>query len=114
MTDDCIFCRIASGELAVAKVAENEDCIAFRDIAPQAPVHVLVIPREHFHSLEDVPDAARVVGAMAALAQQVARYEKVASKGYRCVINTGADGGQTVGHLHMHVLGGREHGWPPG
>ncbi len=111
---DCIFCRIARGELAVAKVAENEDCMAFRDIAPQAPVHVLVIPRAHFRSLEEVPDPARVVGAMAALAQEVARSEGVASKGYRCVINTGADGGQTVGHLHMHVLGGRWHGWPPG
>jgi histidine triad (HIT) family protein len=111
---DCIFCRIASGELAVVKVAENADCVAFRDIAPQAPVHVLVIPRAHYASLEQVQDAARVVGSMAALAQQVARGEGIGAKGYRCVINTGADGGQTVGHLHMHVLGGREHGWPPG
>lgn len=111
---DCIFCRIASGELPVAKVAENEQCVAFHDIAPQAPVHVLVIPRAHHRSLEEVPDPASVVGAMAALAQQVARSEGIAARGYRCVINTGADGGQTVGHLHMHVLGGRGHGWPPG
>ena len=110
---DCLFCRIASGEISVAMVAETEDCVAFRDIAPQAPVHVLVIPKQHYRSLDEVTDAS-TVGAMSMLAQQVARSEGIAAKGYRCVINTGADGGQTVGHLHMHVMGGRGHAWPPG
>lgn len=110
---DCLFCRIARGEIPATRVAETEDCIAFRDIAPQAPVHVLIIPKQHFRSLDDVPDAT-TVGAMSMLAQQVARSEGIATKGYRCVINTGADGGQTVGHLHMHLLGGRGHAWPPG
>jgi histidine triad (HIT) family protein len=110
---DCLFCRIARGEIPVAKVAETDDCVAFRDIAPQAPVHVLIIPRKHFGSLDEVPDAS-VVGAMSMLAQQVAHSEGIAATGYRCVINTGADGGQTVRHLHMHLLGGRSQGWPPG
>lgn len=110
---DCLFCRIARGEIPAARVAETDECIAFRDIAPQAPVHVLIIPRQHFESMDEVPDAS-VVGAMSMLAQQVARSEGIAGTGYRCVINTGRDGGQTVGHVHLHLLGGRTHGWPPG
>ncbi len=110
---DCLFCRIVRGEIPSAKVAETADCIAFRDIAPQAPVHVLIIPRAHYGSMDDVPDAS-VVGALSMLAQQVARSEGIAATGYRCVINTGVDGAQTVGHLHMHLLGGRGLGWPPG
>ncbi len=110
---DCLFCRIVRGEIPSAKVAETADCIAFRDIAPKAPVHVLIIPRTHYGSIDEVPDAS-VVGAMSMLAQQVARSEGIADTGYRCVINTGADGAQTVGHLHMHVLGGSRLGWPPG
>ncbi|MBX7119866.1 MAG: histidine triad nucleotide-binding protein [Gemmatimonadaceae bacterium] len=111
--EDCLFCRIVRGELPAAKVAESETCLAFRDIAPKSPVHVLVIPKVHYASLEEVPDAS-VFGAMSMLAQQVARQEGVATRGYRCVVNTGEDGGQTVGHLHLHLLGGRAHGWPPG
>ena len=110
---DCLFCRIVREEIPSAKVAETAECIAFRDIAPKAPVHVLIIPRTHYGSLDEVPDAS-VVGAMSMLAQQVARSEGIADSGYRCVINTGADGAQTVGHLHMHLLGGRRLGWPPG
>lgn len=110
---DCLFCRIVRGEIPAAKVAETEECLAFRDIMPQSPVHVLVIPKAHYRSLDEVPDGG-VVGAMAMLAQQVARTEGVAESGYRCVINTGRDGGQTVGHIHLHLLGGRGHGWPPG
>ncbi len=110
---DCLFCRIVRGEIPVARVAETEECLAFRDIAPQAPVHLLVIPKAHFGSLEDVTDAS-TVGAMSMLAQQVARSEGIAASGYRCVINTGVDGGQSVGHLHLHLLGGRSQGWPPG
>ncbi len=111
---DCLFCKIVRGEIPSAKVAETADCLAFRDIGPKAPVHVLVIPKEHFDSLETIPDAARVVGAMAALAQQVARDEGIATTGYRTVMNTGRDGGQTVGHVHLHLLGGRPLKWPPG
>ena len=110
---DCLFCRIVKGEIPSAKVAESETCLAFRDIAPKAPVHVLVIPKVHFDSLNEVPDG-RVVGEMALLVGAVVRSEGLAAKGYRCVINTGVDGGQTVGHLHLHVLGGRGLKWPPG
>lgn len=110
---DCLFCRIVRGEIPAAKVAETDDCLAFRDIAPQAPVHVLVIPKAHYGSLNDVTDPA-VVGAVALLAQRVARELGVAASGYRTVMNTGKDGGQTVGHLHMHVLAGRSMHWPPG
>jgi histidine triad (HIT) family protein len=110
---DCLFCKIVRGEIPATKVAESESCLAFRDIAPKAPVHVLVIPKAHYGSLDAVPDA-EAIGAMGMMAQQVARQEGIAEKGYRCVINTGEDGGQTVGHVHMHVLGGRGLGWPPG
>ena len=111
---DCLFCRIVRGEIPSTKVAEDAECLAFRDIGPKAPVHVLVIPKAHYDSLDAIPDAARVVGAMAAMAQRVARDEGIAATGYRTVINTGGDGGQTVGHVHMHVLGGRRLSWPPG
>ncbi|MGA1359885.1 MAG: histidine triad nucleotide-binding protein [Gemmatimonadaceae bacterium] len=111
---DCLFCRIVGREIPAQVVAEDERCLAFRDIAPQAPVHILVIPKAHTSSREAVEDAAAVVGAMAQMAQQVARAEGVATSGYRTVINTGADGGQTVGHLHLHLLGGRDLAWPPG
>ncbi len=111
---DCLFCRIVRGEIPSTKVAETEDCLAFRDIGPQAPTHILVIPKAHHDSLETVPDPASVVGAMAALAQRIARDEGIAATGYRTVINTGRHGGQTVGHIHLHLLGGRAMGWPPG
>ena len=110
---DCLFCRIVKGEIPSAKVAESETCLAFRDIAPKAPVHVLVIPKVHFDSLNELPDG-RVMGELALLVREVVRSEGLAAKGYRCVINTGVDGGQTVGHLHLHVLGGRGLTWPPG
>ena len=110
---DCLFCRIVSGEIPAARVAENEHCIAFRDIAPQAPVHVLVIPRQHVASLDHVADPA-IFAQVMEMARDVARAEGLSAKGYRCVVNTGADGGQTVHHLHVHVLGGRPLKWPPG
>jgi len=111
---DCLFCRIVRREIPAQVVSEDDQCLAFRDIAPQAPTHILVIPKAHTSSLEAVGDAAGVVGAMARMAQQVARAEGVAVTGYRTVINTGSDGGQTVGHLHLHLLGGRDLTWPPG
>jgi histidine triad (HIT) family protein len=113
MAESCLFCRIASGELAVPFVAETEDCVAFRDINPQAPLHVLVIPRAHVASLNDADDAAQL-GRLSLLAAEIARREGVAESGYRMVVNTGPDAGQTVFHVHLHLLGGRSLGWPPG
>ncbi|MEI6739864.1 MAG: histidine triad nucleotide-binding protein [Gemmatimonadaceae bacterium] len=113
MSDACLFCRIVGGELPVTPIAQNAHAIAFRDIHPQAPVHVLVVPRRHIASLAEATDAEEI-GAVALLAAEVARQEGIAESGYRTVMNTGGDGGQTVFHLHMHLLGGRPMGWPPG
>jgi histidine triad (HIT) family protein len=113
VAESCLFCRIARGEVPAKRVAETEDCVAFRDINPQAPVHVLVIPRQHVPSLNEASDAA-LVGKLALLAAEVARNEGIAQSGYRAVINTNADAGQTVFHVHLHLLGGRRMGWPPG
>ncbi len=110
---DCLFCRIVRGEIPATKVAESAACIAFRDIQPQAEVHVLVIPTQHYSSMNDVSDAS-VVGAMSMLAKEVAATEGVDASGYRLVINVGKHGGQSVDHIHMHVLGGRQMRWPPG
>lgn len=113
MAEQCLFCRIARGEIPAKIVLETEECIAFRDINPQAPVHVVVIPREHVASLDVATDAA-MVGRLGLVAAEIARSEGIAESGYRTVINTNADGGQTVFHLHLHLLGGRHMGWPPG
>lgn len=113
VSDDCIFCRIASGEIPAKLVAETQDCIAFRDMNPQAPVHTLVIPREHIATLSDATDP-NLVGKMMLLGAEIARRAGIAESGYRCVINTNADAGQTVFHVHLHVLGGRQLAWPPG
>lgn len=110
---DCIFCGIVRGEVRSARVAESATALAFRDTAPKAPVHILVIPKTHYASLITVPDG-RVLGDMVELALEVARSEGIVETGFRTVINTGADGGQTVGHLHLHLLGGRPLEWPPG
>lgn len=111
---DCLFCRIVVGETPADVVYQDENVVAFRDINPQAPVHVLVIPREHIPSLgEAVHEHAGVLGQVAYAAARVAEQEGVGESGYRCVVNTGEDGGQTVRHLHMHVLGGKPMGWPP-
>ena len=109
----CLFCRLVRGEISAAIVAETPDSIAFRDINPQAPVHVLIIPREHIASLNDATDPA-TVGRLALLAADVARKEGIADSGYRTVINTNAAAGQTVFHIHLHLLGGRTLHWPPG
>lgn len=113
MSDSCIFCRIVAGTIPSTTVAANEYAVAFRDLNPQAPVHVLVIPRRHVASLAVADDAAEL-GHLLALAAEVARAEGVADSGYRVVTNIGDEGGQTVGHLHLHVLGGRQMTWPPG
>jgi histidine triad (HIT) family protein len=108
-----LFCRIVRKEIPAKIVAETNDCVAFRDINPQAPVHILVIPREHVPSVGDVTDQA-LVGTLTRLAADLAQREGIAESGYRLVMNTNADAGQTVFHLHLHLLGGREMGWPPG
>ncbi|MDQ6871715.1 MAG: histidine triad nucleotide-binding protein [Gemmatimonadota bacterium] len=113
MADSCIFCRIARGEIPAQMVANNKEIAAFRDLNPQAPVHILIIPKKHIGSLDDAADFD-LIGRMLSLATAIARQEKVSKTGYRTVINTGKNGGQSVDHLHIHLLGGREMSWPPG
>jgi histidine triad (HIT) family protein len=113
MADACIFCQIARGEIPTKMVAHNKEMVAFRDLNPQAPVHILIVPTKHIKSLDDVTDFD-LLGRMMALAAAIARQEKISRTGYRTVINTGKDGGQSVDHLHIHLLGGREMTWPPG
>jgi len=113
MADQCLFCRVARGEIPAKIVAEDTTCIAFRDVNPQAPVHVLVIPRAHVPSLNEVASPALLADVMQ-MAREVAKQEGIAASGYRVVINTNEHGGQSVAHLHAHVLGGRHMGWPPG
>lgn len=113
MANECLFCRVVRKEIPAKLVADDEHCVAFRDINPQAPVHVLVIPREHVASLNEVTDAV-LIGRMHTLAVKVAREEGLAERGYRTVINTNFDAGQTVFHIHLHILGGRHMAWPPG
>jgi histidine triad (HIT) family protein len=112
---DCLFCKIAAGEIDADIVAESDSAIAFRDVTPQAPTHVLVIPRDHYPNIAAVADAGDVdVAQLFRLAAEVAEIEGVAESGYRMVANTNADAHQTVFHAHVHVLGGRPMGWPPG
>jgi histidine triad (HIT) family protein len=113
MASNCLFCRILSKDIPAAIVAENEHCVAFRDINSVAPVHVLVIPRRHVASLNEIDDTD-TIGQMHLLAAEIARKEGLAERGYRTVINTNSDGGQTVFHVHLHLLGGRHMTWPPG
>lgn len=112
---DCLFCKMASGDIKPDMVLETKELIAFRDINPQAPLHVLVVPRKHITTLNDTiePDVT-LVGKMTLAAQEIARNAGVDGSGYRLVMNCNADGGQSVYHIHMHVLGGRQMKWPPG
>ena len=113
--DKCLFCRIATGEIPAKKVFEDNDVVAFQDINPQAPAHVLVIPRKHLPSLDDLNEAdAAVVGTALVRVAQIARDLRLNGDGYRVVVNNGEAAGQTVFHIHFHVLGGRNFGWPPG
>lgn len=109
----CVFCRIAGGEIPATVVKRGDGMLAFRDLNPQAPTHLLVIPAHHVASLNDAKDPA-LLGRLLAFARDVARETGVADKGYRVVVNTNPDGGQTVFHLHLHLLGGRPMTWPPG
>ena len=110
----CLFCKIASGEIPSAAVYQDERVYAFADINPKAPVHVLIVPREHIDSLaEATAEQSALLGHLMEVAAEIARKKGLAN-GYRVVVNTGEDGGQTVDHLHLHLLGGRQMTWPPG
>ncbi len=111
---DCLFCGIASGDIPATIVCQSDRTLAFRDINPQAPIHVLVIPREHHRDLAAVAADKGLLAELARQAHAVALAEGIADSGYRVVFNTGSHGGQTVAHVHAHVLGGRPMSWPPG
>ncbi len=112
---DCLFCKIAAKQIPAKIVYEDEKVVAFRDINPQAPVHLLVIPKQHLTTLNDVQaEHAALVGYMIVSAQRLAEAEGIADSGYRLVMNCNSDGGQTVYHIHLHLLGGRSMHWPPG
>ncbi len=112
---DCLFCKMVQGEIKPSTVMATEDLIAFRDIHPQAPTHILVVPRRHISTLNDItPADAGLIGKMVLAAQQIARQEGIAESGYRLVMNCNQGGGQTVFHIHLHLLGRRLMTWPPG
>jgi histidine triad (HIT) family protein len=110
---DCIFCKVAGGEIPATIVKRKDGMLAFTDINPQAPTHLLVIPTTHVGSLNDAKDP-KVLGELLTFARDLARETGIATRGYRVVVNTNPDGGQTVFHLHLHLLGGRPMNWPPG
>ncbi len=113
--ESCLFCRIVSGEIPSDKVYDDDICFAFNDISPQAPTHVLIVPRVHMESLDTAGSGHKeVLGHLLLTAADIARDRGFAENGYRVVINTNADGGQTVFHLHVHLLGGRPFVFPPG
>ena len=112
---DCIFCKIGAKQIQAMMVYEDPEIVAFRDINPQAPVHILIIPKKHYDSINDFTTADHALaGKLVMAAQQIAAQEKIADRGYRMVMNSGNDGGQSVAHVHLHLLGGRQMGWPPG
>ena len=115
MSDDCLFCKIVAGDIPATIVLDNDDVVAFRDLNPVAPTHVLVIPKRHIVGADHVTaEDGAAVAAMFVAAKEVAVKDGIAESGYRTVFNVGADSGQSVPHLHLHVLGGRKMAWPPG
>lgn len=113
--DECIFCKIISGEIKSSKVYEDQRVYAFRDINPQAPTHILVVPKKHIPTLLDLSVGdEELLGYLFRVAGEIARKEGIAERGFRTVINCNAEAGQTVFHLHLHLLGGRVMNWPPG
>lgn len=112
---DCLFCRIARGEIPATIVRSDPDVVAFRDIHPQAPTHILIIPRRHIPSVSELSvEDLELVGRLFLVAKELAVVEGIAEDGYRMVVNAGPDAGQTVFHIHLHLLGGRPMAWPPG
>ena len=113
--DDCIFCKIINKEIPASIVYEDERMIAFDDINPQAPVHVLLIPKEHYPSLNEIPeDKKDVLSHLILKAREIAQEKEIGERGYRIVLNTARESGQDVLHIHFHLLGGRQMSWPPG
>lgn len=113
--NDCLFCKITEGEIPSKKVYENDEILAFRDIAPQAPEHIVIIPKKHISSANEITaENSCIVAKIFEAAAEIARELGFADSGYRIVNNCGDEGGQTVGHLHFHLLAGRNLGWPPG
>ncbi len=112
---DCLFCRIAAGEIPATVIYQDEQVVAFRDISPQAPTHVLVIPRKHIPALVGLsPEEDALVGYLVRISAQIAESEGLAESGFRLVVNNGREAGQSVEHVHFHLLGGRPLSWPPG
>ena len=115
MAEDCLFCKMVAGEVPCDKVYEDDDFLAFRDINPQAPTHVLVIPKRHIARISDAePADADLLGRLLLVANQVGESEEIVEPGMRYVISTNPAGGQDIYHIHLHVLGGRQMTWPPG
>jgi histidine triad (HIT) family protein len=113
--ENCIFCKIINKEISSKIVYEDENILAFEDINPQAPIHILIIPKEHFASLNDIPEnKAEILGYILSKAQNIATQKGIAQQGYRIVLNTAKDAGQDVFHIHFHLLAGRKMNWPPG
>jgi len=113
--DNCIFCKIIKKEIPANVVYEDSHCIAFEDTNPQAPIHILLIPREHYASLNDIPESKKdILSHILFMARQIARDKRIQTQGYRLVLNTEKDSGQEVFHIHFHLLGGRRMSWPPG
>ncbi len=111
---DCIFCKIAGGEIATDFVYEDETVVAFRDLNPQAPVHILIVPKVHVANITELADKDLAAHIFAEVVPAIAKKIGVDATGFRIVVNTGEEGGQTVNHLHVHLLGGRKMTWPPG
>lgn len=113
--NDCLFCKIVSGEIETNMIFEDEDVIAFPDINPQAPIHILIIPKKHIPSVSEADEGdIPILGKILYRASQIARQEDIEETGYRLVINNGENAGMEVDHLHLHLLGGRKMNWPPG
>ena len=113
--DECLFCNIVNKNIPCDKLIENDSIIAFRDINPQAPTHILIIPKKHISTINDLkPDDSILIGELFLIAKELAQVENINNSGFRMVFNCNEDGGQTVFHIHLHLLGGRKLSWPPG
>lgn len=112
---DCLFCKIVAGDIPADIVYQDDDLLAFRDVSPQAPTHILIIPKQHIETTNDLDETtAPLIGQMYLVAKQIAKDEGLADDGYRLVMNCNRNGGQSVYHIHLHLLGGRQLTWPPG
>ena len=113
--DNCLFCKIVKGEIPADIVYENKDILGFRDIDPKAPLHILIIPKKHIESINKLKISDKhLAGELIFASKEIAKNEGIDLKGFRTIINTNEDGGQTVYHIHMHIMGGRQMKWPPG